>query len=83
MADEINVQSGCLFKRGNITKSWKNRYFALTDKFSLKYFESLKKATESEMKCNNKNVLGNIKLSDIHSIEVGLIGNASNKNKME
>eukprot|EP01084_Bolivina_argentea_P255283 429335_1 len=78
MADEINIHTGCLFKRGNITKSWKSRYFALTDQFSLKYFESLKKATESEMKCNNKNVLGTIELSDIQSIQVALIGNNKN-----
>eukprot|EP01083_Nonionella_stella_P150060 477448_1 len=72
-AIQLKLIEGSLYKRGTLNKSWKERWFVLTEDLKLKYYESRSKSAESEMLGTDQHVLGAIALLDIQLIQVSSI----------
>eukprot|EP01084_Bolivina_argentea_P231553 390464_1 len=63
----MTLYEGELSKRGKLNKSWKQRWFVLTEHFKLEYYKTKSKSKEP------RNALGCIGLLQIQRIEVSLL----------
>ena len=67
------LYQGALHKRGQVHRTWKQRWFVLQSDFKLRYYESKTKSEETFIDKPDRNVLGAIDALQIERIEVSAL----------